>query len=44
MFSGFGLKSTASGFRSYFSSSLKASPIIQHSLQGYSEMKMKINE
>ena len=30
VFSGFGLKSPASGFRSYSSSSLKASPTIQH--------------
>ena len=29
-FSGFGLKSLASGFQSYSSSSLKASPTIQH--------------
>ena len=29
-FSGFGLKSPASGFQSYFYSSLKTSPIIQH--------------
>ena len=30
VFSGFGLKSPASGFQSYFYSSLKTSPIIQH--------------
>ena len=30
VFSGFGLKSPASGFQSYSSSSLKASPTIQH--------------
>ena len=30
VFSGLGLKSPASGFWSYFSSSLKASPTIQH--------------
>ena len=30
VFSGFGLKSPASGFQSYFSSSLKTSPTIQH--------------
>ena len=30
MFSGFGLKSPASGFQSYSSSSLKTSPTIQH--------------
>ena len=30
MFSGFGLRSLASGFRCYSSSSLKASPTIQH--------------
>ena len=31
VFSGFGLKSHASGFQSYSSSSLKSSPTIQHS-------------
>ena len=30
MFSGFGLKPSASGFQSYFYSSLKISPSIQH--------------
>ena len=30
MFSGFGLKPPASGFQSYFYSSLKTSPSIQH--------------
>ena len=30
VFSGFGLKSPASGFQSYSSSSLKTSPTIQH--------------
>ena len=30
MFSGFGVKSPASGFQSYSSSSLKTSPTIQH--------------
>ena len=30
VFSGFGLKSSASGFQSYSSSSLKTSPTIQH--------------
>ena len=30
VFSGFGLKSPASGFQFYFSSSLKTSPTIQH--------------
>ena len=32
MFSGFGLKPPASGFQSYFYSSLKTSPSIQHRL------------
>ena len=40
MFSGFGLKSPASGFQSYFSSSLKTSPSIQH-LDKTSRLKMK---
>ena len=30
VFSGFGLKPPASGFQSYFYSSLKSSPFIQH--------------
>ena len=30
VFSGFGLKSPASGFQFYYSSSLKTSPTIQH--------------
>ena len=33
VFSGFGLKSPASGFQSYSSSSLKTSPLIQHSFR-----------
>ena len=40
MFSGFGLKSPASGFQSYFYSSLKTSPSIQH-LDKTSRLKMK---
>ena len=38
MFSGFGLKPPASGFQSYFYSSLKTSPSIQHL---YTSIKMK---
>ena len=40
VFSGFGLKSPASGFQSYFYSSLKTSPSIQH-LDKTSRLKMK---
>ena len=39
-FSGFGLMPPASGFQSYFSSSLKTSPSIQH-LDKTSRLKMK---
>ena len=40
MFSGFGLKPPASGFQSYFYSSLKTSPSIQH-IDTTSRLKMK---
>ena len=40
VFSGFGLKAPASGFQSYFYSSLKTSPSIQHH-DKTSRLKMK---